>query len=246
MRSNGPPPKPPGSGRPRPLESEVHAIQLALSGHIPIWDIRPQQERCGLPGFIPGSRCVPMEPTTVHAIPWESLLTQHRVIALTCLSGRRSEAVVSLLRAQGTQGVIHLTGGILAWQAEGFPLCIPEPVEPEEYRTVATLRQLPRAVLSCFVAESVQSQTSFIAGGLVDPKRLVSDAFEQSGALTSFDGARDALDLLAENARRLGHPIEHIASNLNSMRATVRRIEIADAHPTAEEHSTPGAHLFSM
>ncbi len=228
MRSLGPPPKPIGSGRPRPLETEIHPIHLAISGRIPIWDIRPRHERAAEPGFIPGSRSVPMDPVSARHLPWQTLLEQHDLIALVCLSGRRSEAIVTALQNAAVRGVLHVTGGILAWQGEGFPLCVQHGVEPDEYRTVTCLQQLPRAVLSCFVAESVQSQSD---DGFLDPKQLVDQVFAQPEALTSFDRARDALDLLGENARRLGHPIEHIAANLNGMRALVERLERSAAGP---------------
>lgn len=220
MRSYGPPPKPPDSGRPRAV-SEVHAIQLALSGRIPIWDIRPYAERVSDLGFIPGSRCVPMDPASALTIPWGALLKHHDSIALACLSGRRSEAIVAAVQDAGIRGIVHLKGGVLGWQGEGYPLCASHPIEPNEHRAVVALRQLPRAVLSYFVADSVQTPH---ADAFVDPKLIVEEAFSRPGALSSYGTALEVLDLLAENARRLGHPIDHIASNLDGLRATVRRL----------------------
>lgn len=220
MRSNGPPPKPPDSGRPRAV-SELDAIQLALSRRIPIWDIRPYIERVSDPGFIPGSRCAPMDPASALIIPWGALLQQHESIALVCLSGRRSEAVVAALQTAGIRGVVHLKEGVLGWQGEGYPLCASRPVEPNDHRGVVALRQLPRAVLSYFVADSVQSP---YADASVDAKLIIDEAFSRPGALSSYGTALEVLDLLAENARRLGHPIDHIASNLDGLRATVRRL----------------------
>ena len=42
-------------------------------------------------------------------------------IVLHCAIGKRSEAAGKMLLSEGHQGAIHLTGGIDAWKAAGFP-----------------------------------------------------------------------------------------------------------------------------
>jgi hypothetical protein len=58
----------------------------------------------------------------------------------------------------------------------------------------------------------------------VEPGEVVAKIFGRPGALSSYDQAIDTLDLLGENARRLGHSVDQIACNLNAMRATVQRL----------------------
>ncbi len=198
------------------VEQVIHAHQL------PIWDVRPLDERLAEPGFIPSSRSVPLSRETVLELPWDDIVAESGGIVLCCLSGKRSGALVTTLQAAGYSRVVSLCGGVLAWAAEGYGLCAPSPAEPEEHQDIERIDQLFRAVMSCFIAESAQSRIDYDAG--LDASEVVARIFGRPGALGSFERTLDTLDLLGENARRMGHPVERIASNLDAMRATALRL----------------------
>lgn len=203
---------------------ELDVENVVLAPDVAIWDIRPYEERMGEPGFIPGSRSFPLEPETVMRLPWDSILGENQRLILCCLSGRRSRALVDKLQVAGYSGVSSLSGGVLAWQEAGKPLVVPNPAEPEEHLCIERLDQLPRAVLSCFIAESSQTRMSVEDAPEIDPSEVVSHIFSRPDAVSCRERALDTLDVLGESARRLGHTIEQMACNLNAMRATVQRI----------------------
>lgn len=216
-----PPPKPECWQR-SVCETILTVEQVVVAHQLPIWDIRPFEERLAEPGFIPSSRSVPLCRETVLDLPWDDVLSESGGIVLCCLSGKRSGALVSMLQVAGYSGVVSLYGGLLAWAAEGYELCVPSPAEPEEHKEIIRVEQLFRAVMSCFIAESAQSRIDGDAG--LDASEIVASIFGRPGALGSYERTLDTLDLLGENARRMGHPIDRIASNLDAMRATALRL----------------------
>ncbi len=78
-------------------------------------DVREQWEYDE--AHISGVTLIPMEeiPLRLNEIP-----TDQEVI-ITCRSGNRSGQVVEFLRQQGFTNVHNMEGGLLAWQAAGYP-----------------------------------------------------------------------------------------------------------------------------
>mgnify|MGYP001770914148 CR=1 FL=1 len=57
-------------------------------------------------------------------------IPRDRPVLAYCLSGDRSSTAVSALLAAGFTNVANLTGGIRAWEREGYPLERTPPREP--------------------------------------------------------------------------------------------------------------------
>lgn len=49
-------------------------------------------------------------------------IPKEQAIAITCLSGHRSEIAAQWLVTQGYRQVYNLQGGLLAWQGAGYPV----------------------------------------------------------------------------------------------------------------------------
>lgn len=72
-------------------------------------DVREDEEVAA--GMIPGARHIPMGevPYRTSDIPEES------EVIFICRSGSRSQRVCEYLSAQGYQGVVNLSGGMIEW-----------------------------------------------------------------------------------------------------------------------------------
>lgn len=212
------------SGTHAPRQREVSVLEIAAMPHVPVWDVRPYAERNQAPGYIPGSRSAPMTTSDAVSLPWQKIVEEAPCLVLVCLSGRRSGDIVDQLWAAGQERVLQLRGGVLEWQASGLSLCEPFGPEPPDWAAVQTLDDFKREVIACFVAESVWLHTALAGPEFVSPKSLVERVLAQPQALSSFDGALATLDLLAENLRRIGHPIDRLGSNLSAMRSVLFRL----------------------
>jgi rhodanese-related sulfurtransferase len=226
-RLGSPPEKPKTAARgelslPR---GEVSVLDVLNMPDVALWDVRPYQERIAEPGYIPGSRSVCMTTRDAMGLPWNKITDWTPCVVLVCLSGRRSGSIAAELWAAGHERVLQLRGGILEWLAVGLPLCVPSAPEPEDWAAVASLDEFRREATSCFVAEAILSYGTSSNEEFVSPKLLMDRVFAESDALASFDRALLTLDLLAENARRLGHPMDRLAANLSVMRTVLQRLE---------------------
>lgn len=228
QQPRGPQPTRPGARAGTPTPEEVpqwSPLELAADPTVRVVDIRPAAERLGELGFIPGSRSVPDTALLSHRRQafWE--FEPGDRLALACLTGRRSEALVPMVKAMGFAEVGNLKGGILAWSAAHLPLCTGwvgstgRPIDEE------ALAGLPRAIASCFVAESVENALNRDLMDAFNPMEAVREIFAQervSWQHPSPVGLVRVLDALAEKARRRGHPLDRIADNVSSVLASVR------------------------
>ncbi len=209
------------TGAPRVKLMTPH--ELARETQIAIIDVRPKEERNGELGFVPGSRSF----SDCDLDGLARKLTQDygpaHAIAVACLSGKRSLPVAEHLRDAGLADVAHLEGGILSWHAEGLPLCGVRSIPKEELVPLSCAEDFPRAVLSCFVAESVEAQLDAGAEQIANPRQLVERVFDGPHS-SEPDHLLACLDLLAEQARRAGHPLGHIALNVDRMRASLMSV----------------------
>lgn len=77
-------------------------------------DVREQWEYDE--GHIPGVTLIPMSevPNRLDEIPMD------KEVIVTCRSGNRSGQVTEYLRQIGFENVHNMSGGIIAWEAEGY------------------------------------------------------------------------------------------------------------------------------
>jgi len=213
-----------GSGHPGTMVGigRLTPEQLAQALHVTIVDVRDEDERYSGLGYIPGSISVPDD--VCRSRDTEELLELPSAVAFVCLSGKRSLACAEKLVARGVSDVWHLEGGILAWQAQGYALCGVRDVPSDELIELSSPAEFPRAVLSCFVAESVEAQLDAGAREIDDPTDVVERVFQMASDRMDASRLIASLDRLAVHARRAGHPNERIAANVDRMRASLLRM----------------------
>ncbi len=135
-------------------------------------------------------------------------------MVLCCMSGRRSLVEVERL---AEASVLSLAGGILAWQEHGLPAValggdfnpvVRSPATPPE------LAALRRALVSCFVAEVVET-----AEGTIDPMPLLEECFVLAGVRPEQPTIGELVGVVewaAARSRELGNGYERIAENMQS------------------------------
>jgi len=202
------------------LPRDIQATELAALCEAAIVDIRTADERTGELGFIPGSRSFPEGELEGHPKVLRQSYAGDRPLVLVCLTGKRCRRLVPQIQSVGFSQVATLRGGLLAWRSAGLPVCGVDAPGPGERLPLEDLSEFPRAVISCFVAESVETQLDRGLESLMDPKSFVEQILG-AGVKRSVPELSHALDRLAEAARAMGHPLEHIAANLDRMRATL-------------------------
>ena len=100
-----------------PYNVSVEQTYAALqSGEVLVLDVREQNEYDD--GHIPGVTLIPMMqiPDRLDEIP-----TDQEVI-VTCRSGNRSSQVAEFLVQNGFDNIHNMEGGIVQWQAAGYPV----------------------------------------------------------------------------------------------------------------------------
>jgi SulP family sulfate permease len=102
------------------LPSELKA-QLERDGSAPglvLVDVREPREYEG--GHIPQARLLPLRLIAKQG----RSLPSDRQIVLVCRSGRRSRLATYILQDMGYTHVCNLQGGMLAWEAAGYPVAV--------------------------------------------------------------------------------------------------------------------------
>jgi rhodanese-related sulfurtransferase len=102
---------------PAPSISPQEIQARMAAGDAPlVVDVRtPEEFRAG---HIPGAINVPHEQVAARA----SELASERGVALYCMMGPRARLGEKALAAAGVERVLHLEGGLSAWQAAGLPV----------------------------------------------------------------------------------------------------------------------------
>lgn len=177
-----------------------------------IVDIRSLEERRDPSvGLIPGSLWFPAERLRTEPMGLTELLeAPPEGVVLACLTGRRSADLVAEVEPLGFPLVRTLRGGLLAWAA-AHPVCrLGHPRAPQE----PTLAR--RRLTACFVAESVENTLERDLEDAFDPKsevhRIVDEALARHD--NPAEGWVEAIERLAALARHRGHPVGHVASNV--------------------------------
>jgi rhodanese-related sulfurtransferase len=203
-------------------QPEVSAVDIAEVREIRLIDVRATDERYGDIGFIPGSRCFPLETLEDSRQVLLEEYALHQPIVTVCLSGRRSQTARDILRGWGFQKVTSLNAGVLGWRAADLPTCGVNP-DPDGPRA-SSLDELPGLIRACFVAESVEATLSGRADENFDPvgvlQRIIDEETERAGGLND-EAIMHILERLAEIARFRGHPLENIARNVDHLRGVL-------------------------
>lgn len=177
---------------------------LPMRAHV--IDVRPEDERYGGMGYIPGSRCVSVD----------ALCDPNRAIVLVCLTGRRSEAAAQELEQAGLRRVASLDGGILAWRAAGLPVCGVQDEPAQALPRVHDVEGFIAVARSCAVAawaEYSDTEDRF------DPVRHVQQLFARTPA--TLRGLRDAVDELGALAVSRHHPLGVVAHHIDVLKACI-------------------------
>ena len=96
----------------------VDAVQLINRKDALVIDVRDTGEYEA--GHIAGARHVPEKQLTERLKELEKF--KDRALIVVCRSGTRSGAAVQVLRGNGFNEAVNLSGGIGAWQQAGMPL----------------------------------------------------------------------------------------------------------------------------
>jgi rhodanese-related sulfurtransferase len=200
------------SGEP---SDKVSAAWLAAHPEITLIDLRPQEERMGELGFVPGSRTCKDEEELLE-------LAAREPVVVMCLSGRRSTAQLARLKARGA-AARELDGGLLAWRAAGLPVC--EPLIVADAPTLGTLSDAPRKIASCFVAEQVE--LALDRDEEIDALALLRAIFAEQGVsweAPDKEGLYRVLDAAGAQSLRLGNTLDRVARNMSRYYAAVQRL----------------------
>jgi len=102
---------------PSELRSHLQDIPSEDSTYLVV-DVREPREYDA--GHIPGSKLLPLRyiPQQGRALP------QDLDVILVCRTGRRSRLAAFILQDMGFTKVYNMTGGMLAWEAAGYPLAV--------------------------------------------------------------------------------------------------------------------------
>lgn len=95
---------------PQVLEEKARGLQIV--------DVREPAEFTGPLGHITGAKLIPLGELQSRA----GEIARDRPVVTVCRAGSRSAQAFNLLRQAGFARVANLSGGMLRWRAEGFPV----------------------------------------------------------------------------------------------------------------------------
>jgi glyoxylase-like metal-dependent hydrolase (beta-lactamase superfamily II)/rhodanese-related sulfurtransferase len=95
---------------PQALEENVRDVQIV--------DVREPSEFSGALGHIAGAMLVPLGELQARS----GEIGRDKPVVTVCRAGSRSAQAFNLLRTAGFSNVANLSGGMLRWRAEGFPV----------------------------------------------------------------------------------------------------------------------------
>jgi glyoxylase-like metal-dependent hydrolase (beta-lactamase superfamily II)/rhodanese-related sulfurtransferase len=98
---------------------EIEPAGLAeLAREVKLLDVRAADEFSGPLGHIRGAELIPLEQLTTQASGFDPAIP----VVTVCRSGARSAQAVVLLQKSGLRNVANLSGGMLRWTAEHYPV----------------------------------------------------------------------------------------------------------------------------
>jgi rhodanese-related sulfurtransferase len=93
----------------------AEARDLSTLG-VPVIDVREPHEFAA--GHVPGARNLPLGQLDT----WADELDPDGAYVLICRSGKRSAKAVAELEARGFKHLRNVTGGMLSWEREDYPV----------------------------------------------------------------------------------------------------------------------------
>jgi len=201
----------------------IDALTLAARTDIVVVDIRPRDERetAGL-GEIPGALCIADDVAVLAAeLPPEC------VSALVCLTGHRARTVAKQLEREGNRDVRVLSGGILGWRDADLPVVCPRLTHTHLH--AASIADLPRLLLSCFVGQIVDTAVTHEMELAVAPDAMLRACFERAGE--SWDapspaGLRRIIEYAGSRSRAMGTDLDTIAVNQSHFLQLLNQLEV--------------------
>jgi sulfur-carrier protein adenylyltransferase/sulfurtransferase len=185
-------------------------------------DVRTDRER-GV-SFIPGSVHVPMaevEERIAEAAPDPS-----RPIITYCASGRRSRDILPTLDALGYESGVSIAGGIVAWQALGYPTESPSTLDDEKLARYSRHLLIPEVGIEGQQRLLEMSILLIGAGGLGSPAALYLAA-AGVGRLGIVDDDR-------VDASNLQRQVLHSTGELGESKAESARSSLEELNPDVE------------
>jgi len=197
-------------------------FQRELEGDAVVLDTREPHEHAA--AHIAGSELVP--PAEVTARIDELAPDTGQRLALYCRSGNRSARAAEELGALGYTDVVHLGGGILAWQEAGLPVVEPEGMTADQRMRYSRHTLLPEVGVEGQL-KLLNSKVLLIgAGGLGSPTALYLAA-AGIGTLGIIDD--DVVD-----ASNLQRQVIHTTDRLGMPKTESARVQIEALNPDVE------------
>jgi rhodanese-related sulfurtransferase len=197
---------------------EITVQDAAERRELRLLDVRPREERwCGL-GVIPGS----VSPRGDLASEVRGHVELGVPVGLCCMSGRRS---LELAQQLGEPSVVSVGGGLLGWQGAGLPVVGGDDgvaAVAQSQAAPPALGALKRALVSCFVAEVVET-----SAGAVDPMHLLDECFSLVGVDPEQPNIGELLQVVewaAARSRELGNGYDRIAGNMSDFLAQMQSL----------------------
>lgn len=200
-------------------------IEVAASPSVYLVDVRPREERYGALGFIPGSRSVPAADIEADIEAFGARFEEDATVVLVCSTGRRSTALAAAIAPLLEQKIVNLAGGTVGWAASGLPLCGTRTPAPDTIPMVASVEKLPRALIACFTAETIENTLD--GAPPIEANTVVQQVLAEHcpGGITVHN-AEPVIEHLSEVARRQGYQISRIQENIDAFRAAIARIAL--------------------
>jgi molybdopterin/thiamine biosynthesis adenylyltransferase/rhodanese-related sulfurtransferase len=185
-------------------------------------DVRTDRERRA--SYIPGSVHLPM--ADVEARLGEVAPDPNRPIITYCATGARSLRILPTLAALGHEDAVSMAGGIVAWQALGYPVESPSALDEEKLARYSRHLLIPEVGVE---GQQRLLETSILligAGGLGSPAALYLAA-AGVGRIGIVDDDR-------VDASNLQRQVLHSTTELGESKAESARETIQELNPDVE------------
>ena len=206
----------------REIEPEEARERLGEQDAPLLLDVRTDQER--RVSYIPGSVHLPM--ADVESRIAEVAPDPSRPIITYCATGRRSQDILPTLAALGYEDGVSMAGGIVAWQARGYPTESPSTLDDEKLARYSRHLLIPEVGIE---GQQRLLETSILligAGGLGSPASLYLAA-AGVGRIGIVDDDR-------VDASNLQRQIVHSTTELGDSKAESARRSLEELNPDVE------------
>lgn len=180
-------------------------------------DIRPQDERFGELGFVPGSLWIPKDsPDFARQV---TKLALEAPVVLYCLSGHRSDAAHQAITQRSPDLLLYsLEGGLLAWSAAGHPVSGLNHAKSNQWTPETDIFAQIRA---CFVAQMTETMLDNEDEDFENPMHLLEMSFKElhtSPQQASVQQWYSVLDKLAHMSKSKGTKLRVVQEHLDDFR----------------------------